>query len=630
MAAMILGQREWSCIEASRDGAHISEQWCLKGELPSRSRLLLSRARDLGPYLAPASAYPDVMANIVAERSFVRPALQILKSSETAALWMLALSPDVLMGDSWELRLVHQANEVTTNCLVEVVEPAPRELDTTLVELLVSLVSAPDGVFEPPAGPSLSEIQNAIEAVFATVGSTPIENWLERLEAVLQLAEALAPSLEANFCLGKLATLMSNFPGAPFLGLSEESVRLNRIILRRTPRQAHAGLWALAIHDGLLSLADVSSAGEITDLITASRAAIAKPNLIPLEQAVLHHCEGELLLRSDNYEAAALAFSQSREGAAQLGKVGSFHLLRAELGLAKAYKALGRRADEVEALTKALPLAEGPQRAEIQVRLDRLKQQSQSNTAEAWRKESWVKEAEQLLADESNEVQARRKGRVLLSSPFRTVTPLSTLILRPLVTANSSWLPNRFSNPLKHAWRFRDEPPTLTFEETLSRALGHRCSFTSKGAEEEGFGIGRFLFLATEEAGHPDKWKNLVEVMVSDSVLTDVVIVYPADSRGMQWELDLLHRSPSQRQVRIFMVPPGVEDDGLTRWQAAQKALSSRGMEIPKWHSDGLIFRCGADGKINWSDTFAFLWDGRFAPWLEDVVGRERLLRQKP
>src|SRR5436190_1669207 len=539
MAAMILGQREWSCIEASRDGAHISEQWCLKGELPSRSRLLLSRARDLGPYLAPASAYPDVMANIVAERSFVRPALQILKSSETAALWMLALSPDVLMGDSWELRLVHQANEVTTNCLVEVFEPAPRELDTTLVELLVSLVSAPDGVFEPPAGPSLSEIQNAIEAVFATVGSTPIENWLERLEAVLQLAEALAPSLEANFCLGKLATLMSNFPGAPFLGLSEESVRLNRIILRRTPRQAHAGLWALAIHDGLLSLADVSSAGEITDLITASRAA-------------------------------------------------------------------------------------------IQVRLDRLKQQSQSNTAEAWRKESWVKEAEQLLADESNEVQARRKGRVLLSSPFRTVTPLSTLILRPLVTANSSWLPNRFSNPLKHAWRFRDEPPTLTFEETLSRALGHRCSFTSKGAEEEGFGIGRFLFLATEEAGHPDKWKNLVEVMVSDSVLTDVVIVYPADSRGMQWELDLLHRSPSQRQVRIFMVPPGVEDDGLTRWQAAQKALSSRGMEIPKWHSDGLIFRCGADGKINWSDTFAFLWDGRFASWLEDAVGLERLLRQKP
>jgi hypothetical protein len=630
MAAMILGQREWSCVEASRDGAHISEQWCLKGELPSRSRLLLSRARDVGPYLAPASAYPDVMANIVAERSFVRPALQILKASETAALWLLALSPDVLMGDSWELRLVHQANQVTTNCLVEVFGPAPRELDQTLVELLVSLVSAPDGVLEPAAGPSLSEVESTAEAVFAAAGSTPIENWLETLETVLQSAEALAPSLEANFCLGKLATLMSNFPGAPFLGLSEESVRLNRIILRRTPRQAHAGLWALAIRDGLLSLADVSSADEITDLITACRAAIAKPNLIPLEQAVLHHCEGELFLRTNNYEAATLAFSQSREGAAQMGKAGIFHLHRAELGLAKAYKALGRRSDEVEALNKALPLAEVSQRAEIQGRLDKLKQQSQSNTDEAWRKESWVKEAEQLLADEGNEVQARRKGRVLLKSPYRTASPFSTLILRPLVTANSSWLPNRFSNPLKHAWRFRVEPPTLTFEETLSRALGHRCSFTSKGGEEEGFGIGRFLSLPSEETAHPDRWKNLVEVMVSDSLLTDVVIVYPADSLGMQWELDLLQQSPSERQVRIFMVPPALLDDGLTRWQAAQKALSSRGMEIPKWHADGLIFRCGADGKIKWSDTFAFLWDGRFASWLEDVVGLEQLLRQKP
>lgn len=79
-----------------------------------------------------------------------------------------------------------------------------------------------------------------------------------------------------------------------------------------------------------------------------------------------------------------------------------------------------------------------------------------------------------------------------LSPLRRRVSDSQILVLRPLVTALAPTLPNRFVVPFRHAWRFQDEPPTMTFEETLSRALGHRFAFAAIGADFEALEVGRF------------------------------------------------------------------------------------------------------------------------------------------
>lgn len=111
-------------------------------------------------------------------------------------------------------------------------------------------------------------------------------------------------------------------------------------------------------------------------------------------------------------------------------------------------------------------------------------------------------------------------------------------------------------------------------------------------------------------------WKKFVKIMVLDRILSPVVLVYPSDSPGMQWELDLLTSSRCEQQARLFMIPPDVNDDGASRWRAAQRVLSARGLEIPAWHQDGLIFKHDANGKIVWTETFEMLWDGTLASWV--------------
>ena len=58
----------------------------------------------------------------------------------------------------------------------------------------------------------------------------------------------------------------------------------------------------------------------------------------------------------------------------------------------------------------------------------------------------------------------------------------------------------------------------MTFEETLSRALGHRCSFVSRGGEVENFGIGR--------TSSESDWKPAVEVMVADSLISHGLVLH--------------------------------------------------------------------------------------------------------
>ncbi|HJZ80956.1 MAG TPA: hypothetical protein VKD91_11440 [Pyrinomonadaceae bacterium] len=588
-----------------------SEQWCPQGQLPSRSKVLLSRTRWPGPLGAPASAFPDAHAQQIALQSFVRPGMQVLKADDRTAVWLLALRQDVLMGDSWQVRLVSQGDEVSTSCTVEMWEPAPRELDAAPVKLVVDLVSAPDGVFEPDTALSREAVESQIAAVLSSGPAMPIESWLEALDQAIAAAESLPPSLESCLCLGTLATRLADVPGAAFLGLADEAVRLHRINLRRVSREAQRGLWAFSIRGALLALAQVTPVDRLASLITACRAAIGKGQLSAIERATLHYCEGELLLRDQDREscqAALQAYSLSGDAATEMGVNGGSYLFLALTGLARANRALGQQQEETAALKIAVQFADETARPGIETRLQELATAGTAPPAEPG-----MAEVNEFLQTEQARLNQRTTGQLLLRTPFKPAPTINVLVLRPLITANASGVPNRFVNPFRHAWRFPEEPPTLTFEETLSRALGHFCSFASRGGDQEGFGIGRLSSLPSDEAQQPDMWKTLVKVMVVDEIISPIVLVYPSDSPGMQWELDLLTSSKCEQQTRLFMIPPDVNDDGAKRWSAAQQVLSARELDIPAWHPDGLIFRNDPNGKVAWTETFEMLWDGRLA-----------------
>src|SRR5215813_6046889 len=342
---MWLAEQEWSCVHSVKQDGKLSEQWCPKGLLPSRSKIMLSRDKWLGPLGAPPGVFPDAHAYQISLTSFVRPALQTIKVDEHTAVWLVALREDVLMGDSWLIRLVHQGDEVSTACTVEMFEPVPETFDPATLKLVIDLASAPLGELVPAGALSQEVVESAINIALSSGPAMPIEPWLKSLDEVIVAAESLPPSLEACFLLGRLATLLAQVPGAAFLGLCDEAVRLHRINLRRVNR-AHPLLWAFSIRGALLALAEVTPADDLPPLINACRAAIGKVDLSPVEQATLHYCEGELLLRNQkqaSYKEAVQAFSQSAEAARELGADGGSHLFQALDGLARAHRALGQK-----------------------------------------------------------------------------------------------------------------------------------------------------------------------------------------------------------------------------------------------------------------------------------------------
>jgi hypothetical protein len=158
----------------------------------------------------------------------------------------------------------------------------------------------------------------------------------------------------------------------------------------------------------------------------------------------------------------------------------------------------------------------------------------------------------------------------------------------------------------------------MTFEETISRALGHRFGFAAIGAEFEALGVGRFERFEPHGPEDPEAWKRTVEVMTRDPLMCRIVLVHPSDSPGMQWELDLLTSTVGEGQARFFLVPPHIDADvGRSTWERARSALERRHLDIPAWDPAGLVFRHDARGAVAICDTFEAVWDGRFAGWLE-------------
>jgi hypothetical protein len=498
------------------------------------------------------------------------------------------------------------------------------------LDLAAALVSAPDGMLDPYAGPTPDSVQEAATRLSFHVTEETLDADLAEVHHVLHAAETLPPTLAANDCLAMLATRLTGAPGAGFLGFAAESLRVHRALLKRTNRRADPMHWSFYARGALLARAQLTRPGDLPALAAACEQILATSLLseqdreaYALEQAILWHAAAEILVR-----AAAAAIGTRSDALYERAATACSHSLRAARGLGTAYQSfayialecrarvergLGSDAQERSTLMAALPLAPTAQRAGIQARMSEL-----TSTVPTARPH-WADAVEARLRKRVTDARNQTDDRLIHASPLRRhVGDAQILVLRPLVTALAPTVPNRFTAPMRHAWRFDDEPPAMTFEETLSRALGHRFSFAAVGAEWEALGVGRVETIDWDGSEVSDAWKRKVDLMTRDPILARIILIYPSDSPGMQWELDLLASTRGVDQARFFLIPPHVDAEaGHATWHRARRALAARHLDIPAWTTDGLVFRHDSRNAVAMCDTFQAVWDGRFAGWLQ-------------
>ena len=648
---MDLGGRQWSCVLARVVGEAVLEQWCPRGEIPSRATMLLSRTRWPGGLGVPPGKVVQYLAAMAVEGSVIRPTLRPLYSDGQMAAALLIFEDDILMGHHWRVELAGGDQDFTVACSVEAPGSPPASIES-VVDLAAELVLAPNGVPAPYAGPTADVVHAAVSSLELRIAEDTLDADVEAVYRVVRAAEELPLGLDANACLATLAARLVAAPGADFFGFLEESLRIFRVLLNRTSLQADPATWALYARGALMARPQLTAPRDLTKLAAACegsalRASFLSPRFSKaecLERAVMWHAAGEflvaagarqaragtLLVRAGGlsakagdetpYERAVTDCTRSYEAAQELGKGFEWFGYNALECRARAQRGLGAPAQERATLAAALELAPAASPEDhIKARLRELAAPppppppGPGPGVLSW----WETEGKAKRKGHDRAVHSQTEDRVIHLNPFRVRSAEHViLVLRPLVTALAPTVPNRFVAPFRHSWRPQDEPPAMTFEETLTRALSHRFGFYAIGAEFEAWGVGRF------DPGDPEAWKYWVEVMTRDPHMCRIVLVYPSDTPGLQWELDQLTSTAGEGQGRFFLIPPDVDAaEGRAAWDRARRALKPRHLEVPPWHPDGLIFCHDARGALAvLCDTFEAVWDGRFAELLQDYA----------
>ena len=176
----------------------------------------------------------------------------------------------------------------------------------------------------------------------------------------------------------------------------------------------------------------------------------------------------------------------------------------------------------------------------------------------------------------------------------------SLLFLRPLATARSIPLDNRFARREPSAVRFQCEPPQITLEVALYRALAEHLSFWSIAGHPEGAGASRMFALGGEG------WKD---VALAQFDRADVILLLASNSPGVRWEIETIREKELLAKVLFVMPPHSASLDMEGRWTEAGRLLSEHGIEAPAWQPQGLFFAVTDRGKCDWTLRFDALWE---------------------
>jgi hypothetical protein len=175
--------------------------------------------------------------------------------------------------------------------------------------------------------------------------------------------------------------------------------------------------------------------------------------------------------------------------------------------------------------------------------------------------------------------------------------------LRPLSTARRELLSNRFSaDPSGPDGRYRLLPDRISIEAALQVALTPSFATQALGGPIDLFGMRRDTILGRGA----DSWQGMANLMIIHS---DLILVLPADSEGLSWELGEILRQGAARKT-IFVLPPRETEGAPAMSPAARERLGAIGYTLPERIEAG-FFLLTADGNCDRHIPFDWLWDGR-------------------
>ena len=151
------------------------------------------------------------------------------------------------------------------------------------------------------------------------------------------------------------------------------------------------------------------------------------------------------------------------------------------------------------------------------------------------------------------------------------------------------------------------KPETLSLEAALHCALMRHFLSHSVGGPYEALGMTRLQVIPKGPVVEP-LWQEVVSGLARDMAL---ILMVPAASEGMQWEVrHLVHENLIGRLV-VVMVPETADPDGAAHaWQRARGACAESGLRLPPYRAGGAFVFFGETGAVRDELPFRGLWDG--------------------
>lgn len=143
----------------------------------------------------------------------------------------------------------------------------------------------------------------------------------------------------------------------------------------------------------------------------------------------------------------------------------------------------------------------------------------------------------------------------------------------------------------------------VDLETVFAEVLEFDAPVVALGKPEEQIGAGR---VKTDD----DRWKDDLEVLADNALL---LLVLPSPGSSLQWEIEWVNHH-NYLKKSMFIMPPkkawflslpgaskGIPWEKI--WQALCVRLDEKGIELPPYEKEGMIFFLGADGAVSTKAT---------------------------
>jgi hypothetical protein len=179
-------------------------------------------------------------------------------------------------------------------------------------------------------------------------------------------------------------------------------------------------------------------------------------------------------------------------------------------------------------------------------------------------------------------------------------------------------MPNRFNGTSdEYAWFI--EPPRVSLEGALDRALGPEIQAFSIGGGWDCFGMGRLAGFGNTADEEGASWRKVARMLMEQS---QFVLMVPSASEGVRWEVGQLASLGLLAHTLWIMPPADAFPSGELEWERARNGLSDLDIELPPFQNLGALVLLDSKGQLKNVEPFEHVWTGGLKPLIERQLWR--------